>query len=621
VIFSSGGRYPEIGDYGMVGDLRSAALISKQGSIDWMCLPRFDSPSVFGRILDWEKGGYLQIAPVRESTSFRQYRTSSNVLETTWTHRRSRMRVVDFMPIRVQGKASNPPGSLRLVRIIQPLNGAMDWQLTFSPRFDYGRQQPTFKLLSKGILEATSGNSRLVLQYPHQLGAQLHDGTAVVVGRCLPGQPAAILLHYLEAGRRPSLVSFDQAKHFLERTDSYWFSWLKSCRYRGRFADPVRRSALVLKMMQYLPSGAFVAAPTTSLPEHIGGQLNWDYRYTWLRDTSILVSALYELGFEDEATGFMQWLNRVHRRHPTTFQMTYRIDGGDRLPEITLDHLTGYRNSRPVRIGNQAVDQVQLDVYGEIMETAFATWRRRKRLPQPRRQTLLTVVDYVLEHWLDEDSGIWEARRHKRRYLYSRVMCWAALERALRMDGALRMGVRRRKAVRETRSQIKREVLNRGFNKQIGAFTQALDSQELDATALVVPLSGLLPPDDPRVVSTVAVLQQQLTANGFLYRYAPQKSEFHEPEGAFIICTLWLVEVLALMGRQQDAEELFGRVTEAANDLGLLAEEYDPKGQLMLGNFPQALSHLCLIDAVLYLERGSSGKPGRSRAGIARRSA
>jgi GH15 family glucan-1,4-alpha-glucosidase len=599
-------RYPEIGDYGLVGDLRSAALISKQGSVDWMCLPRFDGPSVFGRILDWDKGGYLQVTPALHSTSSRQYRTNSNVLETTWTQERRRMRVVDFMPIRVRGKSSNPPESLRMVRIIRPVTGAMDWQLIFCPRFDYGRRQPVFRLRARGLLEADGGDSRLVLQYPAELGVEVKDGSATVRGRMLPGQEASILLHSYEAGRAPAVVSDEKVRLWLQQTDDYWWRWLKSCRYKGNFGDLLRRSALVLKLMQYLPSGAFVAAPTTSLPERIGGSLNWDYRYTWLRDTSVLVNGLYELGFHDEVAAFMQWLSKVHRRQPNTFHILYRVDGDDQVPETTLDHLSGYRDSRPVRLGNQAVEQVQLDVYGEIMETAYTAWRVRKRLPGPARETLLSIVDYVLEHWQDEDSGIWEARRRKRRYLYSQVMCWVALDRALRMDRSLRLGSRRRKITQETRQKIKREVLSRGFDKELGTFTQALDCKDLDATALAVPLTGMLPPDDPRVISTVAVLQERLTNNGFLYRYIPEKSEFHEPEGAFVICTFWMVEVLALMGRRQEAEELFSRVTEAANDLGLMAEEYDPKTQLLLGNFPQALTHFSLIDAVLYLERAAT---------------
>ncbi len=611
---SDDGRYPGIGDYGLVGDLRSAALISRQGSVDWMCLPRFDSPWVFGRLLDWQRGGFFQLAPAAEATAFRQYRTDSNVLETTWTQERCRMRVVDFMPV-VANAHGQPPESVRLVRIVQPVSGALEWKLTFAPRFDYGRHVPVLKRLRPGMLEAAAGRSRLALQYPDDVVPAMSDGTATIAGRSLPGRPRAFILHYLEGEPGPALVPFADARTWLERTGTFWSNWFGSCRYRGRFEEHVRRSALTLKLMQYLPTGAFVAAPTTSLPESLGGTLNWDYRYTWLRDGAVLVNALLDLGFEEEAAGFMRWLGLVHQRHPEQFQIMYQVDGEERIPEYTLEDLEGYRGSRPVRIGNAAVDQVQLDVYGEIMETAHAAWRARKSLPRLRRQTLIAIVDYVLAHWQDEDSGIWEARQRKRRYLYSQVMCWTALDRALRMDPALRMGARRRAAVLRTRAEIKRTVLTRGFNREVGAFTQALDATELDATALTVPLVGMIPATDARVASTVAVLQQRLTRDGFLYRYLPQDSEFQQPEGVFIICTFWLVMVLAQMGRQQEAEELFSRATEAANDLGLLAEEFEPATRLMLGNFPQALTHLSLIGAVLNLEGRATGRGVERRAG------
>jgi GH15 family glucan-1,4-alpha-glucosidase len=290
----------------------------------------------------------------------------------------------------------------------------------------------------------------------------------------------------------------------------------------------------------------------------------------------------------------------------------YTIDGDDRLPEYVLDELEGYRGSKPVRIGNAAVEQVQLDIYGELMQTAFTAWQSRKQLPRPRRQILLGVVDYILEHWQMEDSGIWESRRRPRRYLYSQVMLWVGLDRALRLDQALRMGATRRAAVRRTRDSIKRQVLELGYDGEIGAFTQALGHKELDATALAVAMYEMLPATDPRVVSTVRVLQEKLSSNGFLYRYVPQDSEFHEPEGVFIICTLWLVNVLGQMGRLDEAEALFSRVTETANDLGLFAEEFDPKTGEMLGNFPQALTHLSVINAALNLEGRPSGKSRRS---------
>ena len=597
----------------MIGDLRSAALLSKQGSIDWMCLPRFDSPWVFGRLLDWEKGGYLQLCPPGEALAYRQYRRDSNVIQTLWSSGNARMRVVDWMPIAVKNKRLKPPESLRLIRLMQPIAGSTDWRLTFKPRFDYGRRQPVLTPIRPGMLMAEGGEARVFLQYPDDAPHELADGAAIVTGRVMPGHRAAVLLHYMEQGRKPPTpISLDETHTYLHQTDDYWVDWLRSSTYRGRFDEPLHRSALALKLMQYLPTGAFVAAPTTSLPESPGGSLNWDYRYTWVRDTADLVNALHQLGFEDEVDGFLRWVRAAHDRHPEHFQIMYTIDGEDRVPEFVLNDLEGYHGSKPVRIGNAAVEQVQLDIYGELIQTAYTAWQSRKQLPKPRRAILLSVVDYILEHWQMEDSGIWESRRRPRRYLYSQVMLWVGLDRALRLDPALRMGKVRRAAVRRTRETIKRQVLELGYDSEIGAFTQALGHTDLDATALAVAMYEMLPATDPRVVSTVKVLQEKLSNKGFLYRYIPEKSEFHQPEGVFIICTLWLVNVLAQMGRRDEAEALFSRVTESANDLGLFAEEFDPETGELLGNFPQALTHLSVINAALNLEGRPSGKGRRS---------
>lgn len=428
----------------------------------------------------------------------------------------------------------------------------------------------------------------------------------------MPGNRAALLLHYLGGSRAPAQIPIEVSHDLLHQTDDFWAAWLRSTAYHGRFAEPLHRCALALKMMQYIPSGAFVAAPTTSLPESPGGSLNWDYRYTWIRDTSDLVNALSQMGFVDEANRFMRWVRTAHDKHPRDFQIMYRVDGDSRLPEYVVDGLDGYRGSRPVRIGNAAVEQVQLDTYGELMQTAFTAWQMSKHFPRPRRHVVLDIVDHILERWDTEDSGIWESRQRPRKYLFSRVMLWVGLDRALKMDSVLRMGTKRKAAVRRTCQEIKRQVLEEGYNAKIGAFTQAIGYEDLDATALAVSMYDMLPATDPRVVSTVRVLREKLSDEGFLYRYIPTDSEFGQPEGVFIICTLWLVNVLAQMGEKQEAEELFSRVTETANDLGLFAEEFDPKTGEMLGNFPQALTHLGVINAIFNLEGNPSGKGHRS---------
>jgi GH15 family glucan-1,4-alpha-glucosidase len=596
----------------MIGDLHSSALVSRLGSIDWMCLPRFDSPWIFGRLLDWDKGGFLELTPAQPGAEiFRQYRRDSNVLQTIWTLGHAHMRVVDFMPMVLQRKKVRPPDSLRLIRMMQPQAGRTEWRATFKPRFNYGREVPVVRKVRAGMLTAQYQRTSVFLQYPDDATVEIVDETASITGHIMPGHRAAILLHYVEGDATPAKLSIDDVHAYLHQTDDYWMDWLRSTTYRGRFDEPLHRSALALKLMQYLPTGAFVAAPTTSLPESPGGSLNWDYRYSWVRDSSDLVNALFQMGFRDEGDRFLRWLRTAHDRHPARFQIMYTLDGDDRVPEYVLEDLDGYRGSKPVRIGNAAVDQVQLDIYGEVLQTAFTAWRAKLRLPRPRRKVILEVIAYILANWQTEDSGIWESRSRPKRYLYSQVLMWCGLDRALHMDPSLRMGKQLKAQVRRTRDAIKRGVLERGFNRELGAFTQALDSKDLDATALAVPMYEMLPPNDPRVVSTIRVLQERLTNRGFLYRYIPEESEFHQPEGVFIICTLWLVNVLAQMGRKDEAEDLFSRVTETANDLGLFAEEFDPNAGELLGNFPQALTHLSVINAIFNLEGRPSGK-GRS---------
>jgi GH15 family glucan-1,4-alpha-glucosidase len=416
-----------------------------------------------------------------------------------------------------------------------------------------------------------------------------------------PGRPAVFLL-FCGSNSRPKGITPDEAVPLRQQTEAYWKRWLGQRAARGPFASHLERSLLTVKLMQFGPSGAFVASPTSSLPESIGGSLNWDYRYAWLRDCSILVEALFSLGFDRDAERFLTWLYRVHERHPSKFQIMYRVDGDDPLPESTINGLDGYCSSRPVRVGNAAVHQRQLDVFGELMDAAFVGWRAGRRMTQAGRGTLRAIVEYLLKHWQDEGSGLWEARTRRRRYVYSQVMCWVAFDRALRMDDVLDLDVDRRQAVTLILKQIRHEILTRGFNPKLGSFTQSLDHPELDAAALHVLLSGMLPPDDPRVQSTVDVLQERLMQDGLLFRYAPEQGEFKQRESAFLICSAWLVRALTKLGRRQEAEALLQRIIDTQNDLGLMAEEFDPRSGRMLGNFPQTWSHLSLIRAILELE-------------------
>jgi alpha,alpha-trehalase len=588
--------------------MSSAALVCRDGSIDWLCLPRFDSPWIFGRLLDWQRGGHLRVAPEEAGVPSRQYRTDSNVLETTWMVGREQAQVIDFMPIRRSDQDASVPASLRLLRMIQPTRGKLNWRIDFCPVFDHGRKIPRLSHDAPGMVAARSGGESVTLEYPRHFRLARTENGVRLQGSLDVGETAMVALHHGGRGGRPRPLRWTQAARLLAGTDRFWRAWLEQCTYQGRYAPLVRRSVLLLKLLQYKPSGAFVAAPTTSLPESAGGTLNWDYRYTWLRDMSVLVETLHQLGVVHEVDQFMDWLDNSCACEPSSFQMLYRVDGNRRVTEHELTHLDGYRGSRPVRIGNAAAEQNQLDVYGEVMEAAHAAWKRSKHLPRRRRTMLRQVVDHVLQHWPEEDAGIWESRSRPKRYVYSQAMCWLALDRALRMDSALRLGVRRRADARRARTRIRHEVLTRGFNARLGAFTQAFDDDTLDASGLAVPLTGMLGASDPRVVSTVDVVQKQLMRGGLVYRHLGTESEFAQDEGAFLICTFWLVDVLAQMGRTDEAEELFARVGRTANDLGLFAEEFDPATETPMGNFPLALSHLSMVGAVINLERAASSR-------------
>jgi alpha,alpha-trehalase len=601
--------YPSMDEYGVIGDMRSAALVHRDGSIDWLCLPRFDDPWVFGRLLDWRRGGHLRVAPAEGCMSTRQYRTDSNVLETTWIGGREQAQVIDLMPVRASGRRELAPSSLRILRMIEPMRGELNWRVDFSPVFDHGRTAPRFSQPAPGVVVARAGDESVLLEYPaHFTVVEVTHGVGFA-GRLAVGDPAVIALHHLDGARQVPTVSGQLAMRLLDATDRFWREWLQQCTYHGRYAPLVRRSALLLKLLQYQPSGAFVAAPTTSLPEAAGGTLNWDYRYTWLRDMSVLVDTLHQLGFVEEVDQFLDWLDTICACVPSEYQMLYRVDGDPHVAERELTHLDGYRGSRPVRIGNAAADQRQLDVYGEVMEAAHAAWKRGKTMSARRRAMLVRIVDHVLQHWQEPDAGIWESRGRLKLYVYSQAMCWVALDRALRMDSSLRLGKRRRADALRARGELRHAVLTRGFNAKLGAFTQALDDDVLDASGLTVPLTGMLKASDPRVASTVDVVRARLTRDGLVYRHIGLESEFGQDEAAFLVCSFWLVDVLAQMGRSDEAEELFARISRTANDLGLFAEEFDPISHTPAGNFPLALTHLSMLGAVLNLERAAKRVP------------
>ena len=594
-------RYSPIRDYGIIGDLHSAALVDRFGSIDWFCAPRFDSPAVFARLLDADKGGSLSVVPEGEYIAdSRHYLPGTNILQTGLSGPQGRLVITDFMVAREHMNQSADEHIL--VRQLEAPDRDMVAKVLVDARFDYGRQAP----------EVVSDGQCLVLS--HQ-GLHLHfDGPGVWEreGRAMvqrvelaQGKPQALLLRY--DGGRSHHRDYDP-QELLALTRHFWEDWIKRCEYDGPYVDLIFRSALVLKLLIYAPEGSIVAAPTTSLPERIGGQRNWDYRYSWLRDSAFLLYALQLLGYHDEAANFIAWLERIHEGQPSRFQIMYGIDGRTDIDETELTELEGYQGSRPVRIGNAAAKQRQLDVYGEVVDSAYLHLRFGKAKAAPMRGTLVAMVDEAAEYWEEPDKGIWEMRGGPQQFVHSKLLCWVALDRGISLSRELKVDKSRRERWVWTRERIRHTILTRGWSDKLGAFRQVLDEDQLDATALMIPLLRFLPPLDPRMRQTVATIQRDLTdENGFVYRYR-RDDGLGASEGTFLLCSFWLVDNLALQGQVVPAQHLFERLTSHGNDLGLFSEELDPDSGELLGNFPQALTHLAIVNAAAHLERATQNR-------------
>ena len=600
-------RYLPIGDYAMIGDCHTVALISTDGSIDWYCPGRFDAPAVFCRILDADRGGYFETVPRRQVSATRRYIGQTNVLETTFDCDTGRVRVLDFMPIHKQAQtwAGYDMGtSNRLVRLIEGLEGAVEMDVCFRPAFDFARADTQTSQTSTGVV-ASAGGQYLALACPTDLEVD-SEGTARGRLRVRAGERQRIALTYAEdADAARAAVEPADNRNELDDTLQYWEQWAGRCTYRGPYRDLVMRSALALKLLDYEPSGALVAAPTTSLPEEIGGVRNWDYRYTWLRDSALVLYSLHLVGYHDEALDFFAWLEDICIRCRGDVRVMYTVRGGSHLPERTLDNLEGYRASRPVRTGNAAANQVQLDVYGEVLDAAHIC---HVQMGHAIRADLWHVLSFLADRaaarWREPDYGIWEVRGGSRHFLHSKLQCWVALDRALSL--AERSGLHGNVAHwRRTRSEIRRTILDEGYNRSIGAFTQVLGGSALDASALVIPLTGFLPATDPRVRSTVARIREQLMSNGLVYRYLADDG-LPGGEATFALCSFWLVDNLTLAGELDEARELFEHVVGFANDLGLLSEQINPGSGELLGNYPQGFTHLALIRAALHIAKAEA---------------
>ncbi len=585
----------EIGDHALIGDFETAALVSRQGCIDWLCWPNFASPACFAELLGDQENGHWGIHPAAKAKCSRRYRDHTLILETTFETDEGAAKLIDFMPSR--GRQSD------IVRIVTGIRGRVPMRTELLMRFDYGRTVPWVTQLHDGSVRIVAGPNMAVLRTSVQLDTQKGDvrGEFAVSA----DETVAFVLTYGESYHDlPAAIDVEKA---LRQTEAFWVDWIGKHDFESEYGDAVRRSLITLKALTYRPSGGIVAAPTTSLPEQLGGTRNWDYRYCWLRDATFTLLSLMNAGYFDEARAWRDWLLRAAAGSPDQLQIMYGIHGERHLLEWEVDWLPGFSNSKPVRVGNAASEQLQLDVYGEVADALLHAHIGGMKPQKSDLDLLSALTHHLSDIWQLPDCGIWEVRGESKQFTYSKVMAWVAFDRSI--TNVERFGLEGNvKVWREIRDKIHREVCEKGWDQQIGSFTQSYGSKELDSSLLLLPIVGFLPASDPRVVSTVDAIQKRLMRDGFLLRYDTGTSEDGLPpgEGAFLPCTFWLVHVLSLQGRKDEARKRFADLLSLRNDVGLLSEEYDPRTCRLVGNFPQALSHISLVNAALELTEGDS---------------
>ncbi|HEX5799555.1 MAG TPA: glycoside hydrolase family 15 protein [Gaiellaceae bacterium] len=594
-----------IEDYGLIGDLQTAALVGRNGSIDWLCFPRFDSASCFAALLGSEEDGRWLIAPAGEARRVeRRYRRRTLVHELDFETAEGSVRVIDFMPPR----GTDPD----VVRIVEGLEGSVRMRLELVIRFDYGSIVPWVRRTDGGRLVAIAGPDAVALDTPVEThGENLHTVADFTVSA---GERIPFVLTWFPS-HQGAAAPVDPERALTETCD-FWDEWIGRCTHGGRWDDAVTRSLVVLKALTYAPTGGIVAAPTTSLPERIGGVRNWDYRYCWLRDATFALDALVESGFLDEARAWRAWLLRAVAGDPDDLQIMYGPAGERRLSEYEVPWLDGYEGSQPVRVGNGASTQFQLDVYGEVLDVLHEARRAELEPSEDSWELQKALLTNLERRWREPDEGIWEVRGPRRHFTHSKVMAWVAFDRGIKaVEGFGHDGPVER--WRACRAEIHAEVLELGFDGELGSFVQSYGSQRLDASLLTIPLVGFLPPDDARVVGTLEAVRRELLRDGLVQRYShdPEVEEVDglpPGEGAFFLCSFWFVDNLTLLGRIEEAEAMFERLLSLRNDLGLLSEEYDAEGGRLVGNFPQAFSHIGLVSTALLLERAQR-EPLRGR--------
>jgi GH15 family glucan-1,4-alpha-glucosidase len=589
-------------DYALIGDCETAALVSRAGSIDWLCWPRFDSGACFAALLGTaEHGRWLVEAVEPTSRISRRYRPGTLILETTIETSEGAVTVIDFMPLR--GRNSD------VVRLVRGDRGKVAMRTELVLRFDYGRTVPWVNRLPDGTFRAIAGPDMVVMHTPVDLHGEDLKTVAtfeVTAGTTIP----LVLTHGPSHLPPPDAID---AEASLAATEEYWIEWASHCQSNGEWADAVTRSMITLKALTYTPTGGIVAAPTTSVPEQFGGSRNWDYRYCWLRDATLTLLALMNAGYYDEAQSWRDWLLRAAAGSPSQLHIMYGLAGERHLPELEIPWLPGYESSRPVRIGNAAHDQLQLDVFGEVLDTMHHARRGGLKTRDFDWAFQRAVLEHLEQIWDRPDQGMWEIRGEPRHFTYSKVMAWVGLDRGIRAieEAGLEGPLERWRALR---GRIHDEICAYGFDRELGSFVQSYGSTELDASLLLLPTTGFLPPDDPRIRGTIAAIEQRLFVDGFVLRYDTHSSPDGLPpgEGAFLACSFWLADAMVLTGRSADARQLFERLLELRNDVGLLSEEYDTRTRRLAGNFPQAFSHIALVNTAHNLARAT--KPAEQRA-------
>ena len=601
-----------IENHGIIGNMRTTAHVGMDGTIDWLCYPRFDSPSVFGRLLDHEKGGHFSVSPLH-STAVKHkqfYWPETNVLITRFLSQEGVGQITDYMPLGCRGLDDARPVLIRQIHVVR---GQMTFRVECAPRFDYAREGHETRVSASG---ACFRSSKLSLALSADIPLEECGGAAVSEICMQEGRTAVLTLQGVDPGDGcPGSTSPQAAEEMFRHTVEYWRRWLAQCTYRGRWREEVYRSALLLKLLTYEPTGAIVAAPTCSLPEDLGGERNWDYRYTWIRDAGFTLYGLLRIGFTSEAAQFMHWLEaRCHElNEDNSLQIMYGIDGRHTLTEETLDHLSGYCDSRPVRIGNGAYDQLQLDIYGALMDSVYLYNKYGTPISYDLWTELRKLVNWVCDNWQRQDEGIWEVCGGRRDFVYSKLMCWVAVDRGLRLARKRSFPAEHERWL-QVRDAIYEQIMERGWNQERGAFTQSYGSSELDASNLIMPLVFFLSPSDPRMLATLDAINRSpreggLVEDSLVFRYDTDLTDdgLSGAEGSFNMCTFWLVEALTRAGRVEpqrleSARLMFEQMLGYANHLGLYAEETGPSGEA-LGNFPQAFTHLALISAAYNLDR------------------